>query len=51
MGGFVVDFEWRDGRVTQACVTAKTVGGCMLEMNGEGRKLFFEQPGTTQVPL
>ena len=51
-GGFVLDMEWKDGRVTRLAVTSRIGGNCRLRsytpLSGSGLKLVAK-PGVQKV--
>ena len=49
-GGFVLDFEWKDGKVVAARIQARTSGRTTLHLNGEARPVKLKA-GESRVIL
>lgn len=49
-GGFVLDFEWKDGKVVAARIQARTSGRTTLHVNGEARPVKLKA-GESRVIL
>jgi len=49
-GGFVLDFEWKDGKVVAARIQARTGGRTTLHLNGEARPVKLKA-GESRVIL
>lgn len=49
-GGFVLDFEWRNGQVVSARIQARTSGRTTLHLNGEARSIKLKA-GESRVIL
>ena len=48
-GGFVVDMEWRDGRVTSLHVTSRNGGKTTLYFNGQKRTVSLKSGEKRQI--
>lgn len=48
-GGFVVDMEWRGGRVTSLCVTSRKGGKTTLHFNGKKRTVSLKAGETRRI--
>jgi alpha-L-fucosidase 2 len=49
-GGFVLDFEWKDGKVISARIQARTSARTTLHVNGEARPVKLKA-GESRVIL